>query len=263
MSRVYGLVGWPITASRSPAMHRAAFAALGIDARYDLFPVAPGALPDAMRDFRARGVDGLNVTVPYKIDVLAHLDALDELAREVGAVNTIVRAPDGTLHGTNTDVHGLVAALAEERVEVRGRRAVVIGAGGAARAAIVALRTAGASRITVVARDVDRARELATRWALDCVALSDVRFDDASIVVQATPATLVAALPLDRLPAHAVVVDLSYGGDNALVASSRTRGLHAVDGLGMLLHQGALAFELWTGLRAPLDVMRSAVNARG
>lgn len=280
MTRVYGLLGWPVAHSRSPAMLNAAFSATGFDGTYVRFPVEPHDLADAVRGLRALGVAGANITVPHKSAVLALLDSVDDEARGIGAVNTIVRlahAPGregALLHGANTDVGGLVRALEEAGAVLSGSRALVLGAGGAARAAVYGLARAGA-HVTVAARRAEAARSLCG----DVLALSDAAalreaLARADLVVQATSATMhagddraarafVDALPLDALRPGALVTDLVYAPrDTALLVAARTHGARTLDGTAMLLHQGALAFELWTGLRAPLDVMRAALDAQ-
>ncbi|MBX3248575.1 MAG: shikimate dehydrogenase [Myxococcales bacterium] len=278
--KVYGILGWPVAHSRSPAMQEAALQAVGLDARYVRFPVRPEALGDAIRGLRALGVAGANVTIPHKEAVMAWLDEVDADARLIGAVNTITRDGD-RLFGTNTDAPGLVQSLVEAGVELRGADVVVLGAGGAARAAVVGLARAGASRVTVAARRPERAPALAAELTAGLAAGDDgattvaaVGFDGlsapfahATLLIQATSATLgadadafVAALPLAALAEDAAVVDLVYTPRvTALLRAAAPR--RRVDGLGMLLHQGALAFERWTGQPAPLDAMRRALEA--
>lgn len=281
MTRVYGLLGWPVAHSRSPAMLNAAFAAMNVDASYVPFPVESYALADAVRGLLGLGIAGANVTVPHKTAVLALLDSVDEEARAVGAVNTIVRlasAPGGErarLRGANTDVGGLVRALVEAGAVLGGARALVLGSGGGARAAVYGLAQAGA-HVTLAARHADAARTLCE----DALALGDgaalrAALERADIVVQATSATMhtgderiarafVASLPLDALRPGTLVAELVYAPrDTALLVAARARGARTLDGTAMLLHQGALAFELWTGLPAPLDVMRAALDACG
>jgi shikimate dehydrogenase len=276
---VYGILGWPVDHSASPAMHNAAFAHLGIDAVYVPFPVAPQGLASAVAGLRALGVRGVNVTVPHKEAILPLLDDVDADARALGAVNTVVR--DGArLVGTNTDGPGLVRSLEEAGVDVKGRRVTVLGAGGAARAAVVGLARAGASRIVVAARRPDQADALRRAvqptvcdTPIDACAMDGdlaAGFAATDLLVQATSATLgdtptaqsfTSALPLDALPAKAAVVDLVYKPlETTLLHAARARGLQGVDGLGMLLHQGALGFERWTGHPAPVDVMRRALS---
>jgi shikimate dehydrogenase len=280
MSATYGILGWPVEHSRSPAMQNAAFQARGLDAVYVHFAVHPDRVGDAVRGLRALGVRGANVTVPHKEAVLAELDQVTPEARAIGAVNTIVR--DGErLIGHNTDAEGLSRSLEEAGVELSFAQVTVLGAGGAARAAVVGLAMRGASRVWVAARRLEQAEALVadlqaacpkcvlTPRALSAEALREV-FPETSLLVQSTSATLAhapdaegfaAALPIDALPRGASVVDLVYKPlETSVLARARARGLRAVDGLGMLLHQGALAFELWTHVPAPLAAMRSALE---
>jgi shikimate dehydrogenase len=263
-----GVIGYPIAHSLSPVMHRAALAALGrTDVTYDAIEVAPSGLADALARLAHEGYVGLNVTLPHKTGVMAHLAAIDADARAIGAVNTLVRA-DGAWIGSNTDAIGLARALAEESLEVAGARAVVLGAGGAARAAVVAL--ADAPELVVAARRSEVAHAVAALHprghAISLEGLADA-FASADLVVQATSATLgpeaaafAATLPLERLRPHAVVVDLVYRPrETAVLARARARGLRVVDGIGMLVHQGAASLERWIGRRPSTDVMRAAV----
>jgi shikimate dehydrogenase len=261
MTRLLGVIGHPIAHTLSPRMHRAAIEALGADAAYLAIDVPPDSLAGAMRDLRALDALGLNVTVPHKTAIVPLLDEIDAEAKAIGAVNTIVR--DGVRWvGTNTDARGLSRAL--EEAGVRASRAVVIGAGGAARAAFHALRTGGAT-VEVIAR---RPEAWPGAKALgDAAALRRV-FAASDLVVQATTATMSPAdgealarlLPLEALPGTAAVIDLVYRPkETALLAAARARGLEAIDGLGMLVHQGALSLELWLGRRVPVDAMRRAL----
>lgn len=274
---VLGIVGHPVAHSKSPLMHGAAMAHVGIEGVYLRFDVLPEDLASAIAGARALGIHGLNVTVPYKESVMACLDEVDDVARGIGAVNTIVR--DGRrLVGTNTDAEGLARSLDEAGVPLGGARVVVVGGGGAARAAVVGLAKRGASRITVAARRPEQADDLVRSLgrmpcSLDALAIDALgpALADTTLLVQSTSATLTgnpdasafaAALPLERLPKGAAVVDLVYKPrETAVLARARALELVAVDGLGMLLHQGALAFERWTGRTAPVDVMRAALES--
>jgi shikimate dehydrogenase len=277
---VYCILGFPIGHSRSPAMHNRAFEKLGIAAHYVPFAVAPESLPDAVRGVRALGIRGFNVTVPHKIAIMPWLDEIDAVARDVGAVNTVVRE-GGHLRGTNTDAEGLTRALREVGASLAGARATVLGAGGAARASVVGLARAGVAKIHVAARQPERADALVSdlRASLQNVTLdaSDLgitslgsAFAQTDLLVQATSATLdgtpaaerfTNGLPLDLLPPSALVTDLVYKPlKTSLLRAAEARGLTTLDGLGMLLHQGALAFELWTGQSAPIDSMRAALS---
>lgn len=279
-TRVYGILGWPVEHSASPAMHNAAFEAAALDAVYVAFAVRPHALAAAVAGLQALGVRGFNVTLPHKQAVVALLDEVEPDALAIGAVNTVVRDGD-RLIGTNTDGAGLVRSLDEAGVAVRGRRVTVLGAGGAARAAAVGLATAGAARITVAARRIERAEALlaGVKPAIrdvpcEACAIGDdlpACFAASDLLVQATSATLgsgpeasrfAASLPIDALPEGAAVVDLVYDPlTTTVLLAARERGLRTVDGMGMLLHQGAAAFERWTGVSAPIDAMRRALRA--
>jgi shikimate dehydrogenase len=279
MTAIYGVFGWPVAHSRSPAMHNAAFAELGLDARYVPFAIPPARLEHAIEAVRALDVAGLNVTLPHKSAVMPLLDAVEPSARAIAAVNTIARDGD-RLIGSNTDAEGLARALRSENVTLEGAQVVIVGAGGAARAALVGLAQAGAVRITLAARRIDAAstliRELAPHVPGCVLAPCDLgpplerACTDASLFVQATSATLgtdpgaaqfAAALPIAALPSSAVVTDLVYKPlVTAVLARAQARGLRTVDGLGMLLHQGALAFERWTGRPAPLAAMRRGLG---
>ena len=272
-----GIFGWPVAHSKSPQMHESAASALGIELRYERFEVAPDDLADAVRRKHEAGIDGYNLTVPHKEAIMALIDEVALAARAIGAVNTVVRV-DGRYIGHNTDAPGLVRSLEEAGVQVGDARVVVVGAGGAARAAVVGLANAGASEVTVLSRRPEQGEALVrslgahVECALDAAPLSEASwsFETATLLVQATSATLesnpgafafAAALPIDALPAEAAVVDMVYKPlKTSVLVRAEERGLSIVDGLGMLLHQGAIAFEMWTGFEPPLDVMRSALN---
>jgi shikimate dehydrogenase len=287
-TRLYVLLGSPVAHSLSPRLQTAALRAVGLDAAFVACEVAPHELPEALRRLRqaaeAGRVGGANVTVPHKTAVLALLDDLDDEARATGAVNTIriEAGPRAAAHdlrcvGHNTDVPGLVAALAEAGMELAGAHVVVLGAGGMARAAVRAALGQGAASIRVCSRSPWRAQEmlddLAGAWTgrlphLACAGLEAPAADllhGAQVLIQATPLGLAPDDPspvsLADAPADLGVFDSVYGAaETALVRQARARGLRAANGLGMLVHQGAAAFELWTGRRAPLAVMRRSVG---
>ena len=267
--RRLGLIGHPVSHSLSPLIHAAAFAATGIDATYDLWDTPPAALSARIASLRNPGVLGANVTVPHKAAVLTELDSTSPLAERAGAVNTIVNR-QGQLFGDNTDVDGFATALQEICPHPAARPALVLGAGGAARAVILALEAVGVERITVANRDPERARKLAAD--LDPTPLllipNDYRSLEKALLRTAllVNATSVGwhgdeapfSLELLETPApRCVVVDLTYR-DTALLKAARRRDLKTQDGLSMLIHQAAAAFERWTGQPAPLDVMRRA-----
>lgn len=277
MTARYFVLGDPIAHSLSPAMHNAAFKALAIDAVYDKRLVTPAELRSVVAEIRAQGIAGVNLTVPHKEAVMALLDEVEPAARAIGAVNTIVREGD-RLIGCNTDAEGLAASLREAKVELAGARVVILGAGGAARAAIVGLGQAGAANLVIAARREERASALATE--LSAAARTHVSGTDmnaglrnalsnATLLVQASSATLhgnpdaqafADSIPIEALPSDATVIDLVYRPLNTtLMERAQARGLKTVDGLGMLLHQGAVAWSRWTGRDAPVDVMRRAL----
>jgi shikimate dehydrogenase len=234
-----GLLGWPTSHSLSPPMQNAGFAALGLDWAYVPLPTPPESIPDAIRGLQALGFAGANVTIPHKQAVLPLCDELDEVARAAGSVNTLIFA-EGCVLGSSTDGDAVTA-----QIDASGRRALVLGAGGSSRAVVEALGRAGAE-VTIASR-----RE--PGWPPSS--------DGYDILVNATPVKeeLVVA-PHQALQ----VVDLAYlpdGRDTALVAAARTAGCEVVvDGLDVLLFQGAAAFERWTGLAAPLVAMRGALR---
>jgi len=253
-TRLCGVVGDPVAHSLSPAMHNAAFAYLGLDFAYVALPVATADLAAAIDGARALGFVGLNVTLPHKEAALSCCEP-DELARAVGAVNTIV-FDGGRARGTNTDVHGVDQSLGDARIG----RAVVVGAGGAARAAIYALDRRGVD-VEVLART---ARPLGARRT---IALDDGRastvLSRADLVIDATPIGLgegPIAWPIDVLPPSVRVIDLVARASTPLLRAAQAQRLAVKSGADMLLHQGALAFELFTQRRAPVDVMRRALR---
>jgi len=266
---VVGIIGDPVDHSRSPAMHNAAFAALGLDWVYAPFHVAPADVGDAVRAIRALGLKGVNVTVPHKEAVLPHLDALSPLARQVGAVNTIVNRA-GRLYGDNTDVDGFLRAL-PRGCRLRGRHVVVIGAGGAARAVLAALGRARVGRVTLANRTLARAQTLARRWrgtvTVTAVGLEALRqgrhLADAALVVNTTSAGLRSGqfppLAYAATPRHCLFFDLLYGHASAFLHRARRARRPARDGQEMLVQQGACAFTLWSGRRAPITIMRGAL----
>lgn len=271
-TRVVGIFGDPVEHSLSPAMHNAAFAALGLDFVYVPFRVNAEALREATRAIRALDLVGVSVTVPHKEQILPLLDFCSPLARRVGAVNTVVNR-GGQLWGDNTDVHGVVSALREARFRVRGKRAVVVGAGGAARAVIAALLEERVGEIIVVNRTPDRARALARRFRTASVPIhvsdpsvlqSPEHLRGVGLVANTTSLGLAGERFFPMQPASTpptcLFFDLVYGRETDFLQQAARAGRRTLDGLPMLLRQGARAFELWTGRTAPLAVMREALQ---
>lgn len=270
-THVAGIVGWPVEHSLSPAIHNAAFAAAGLDWAYVPLPVAPDGLAEALAGLAPLGFRGVNVTMPHKTETAELLEQLSEDARLLRAVNTIVVRGD-VLEGHNTDAPGFGRFLRRDAgFDPAGAGALIYGAGGAARACALALARAGVGRITVAARDEARVAPLASivealGVPLVVVGPRDVEGSVADLVVNATPVGAAGAEPahpaLPRLGPGVLVVDLLYDPPTTdLQRRAREAGATAVGGLGLLLEQAALSFELWTGTPAPLDVMSAAALA--
>lgn len=273
-TRLYGVLGHPVAHSLSPLFQNAAFRALGLDACYLAFDVAPGALPIALGGLRAAGAGGLNVTVPHKEQALALAAEADGAALRAGAANTLVPCPGGW-RAYNTDIAGFLRAV-EEEVGFRppGRRALLLGAGGAARGAAVGLLQAGIQEILVANRNRARAEKLASDLVEGAggnrVTVAELggpggyALGAGDLVVSATPAGLAAEArwpwPLAAFAPGVAFFDMAYGpGETPLVDQARRAGFRAASGRRMLLHQGAAAFELWTGAQAPLAAMEEAL----
>ena len=272
-TRVAAVIGQPVRHSLSPVIHNAAFQALGLDWVYVAFEVEPEALPGAVAGFRALGVAGMNVTMPHKSDIVALLDDVTPVAADLGAVNTVFRR-GGRVVGDSTDGEGFLDALRlDEGFDPAGRRCLVAGAGGAARAVVHALAGAGAASVVVVNRTADRAEAAAALAGGVGRAGPPEEVADADLVVNATPvgmrhvvATIDGSplLPVDpdRLAPGQLVVDLVYDPPvTPLVDAARERGVAAANGLGMLIHQAAHAFRRWVGDDPPLAVMSAAAMA--
>ena len=258
------VLGWPIHHSKSPAMHGAAFRALGVDAAFVALAVPPAALAHAVAGLATGDMLGASVTIPHKEAVVALCARVVAPADRIGAVNCLV-FERGAAIGHNTDAGGFVDALAEAGIACAGRRAVVLGGGGAARAVHAGLVDAGAAEVRVVARrPAAVAWTSAEPWQGDVVRDADLVVDATSTALEAGDAEreLVASLAVDRLPDSAVVASLVYHRVPLLLEQAAARGLQTVDGKGMLVHQGARALQLWLGRPVPADVvgvMRAAL----
>jgi shikimate dehydrogenase len=279
MSRqTIALLGHPVAHSISPALQQAALDELGIDAAYEAWDTPSDGLPGAIERLRSGSVLGANVTVPHKVEAMRLIDQPDGLCELVGAVNTIVNR-DGRLHGTNTDVVGILIALAAAGAEVAGKNIVVIGAGGAARAVVVAMRRAGAAQVTVANRTEERARALVAlggteldvrACSLDLEAASlHAAMGAAHVVIQSTslgmlhgPDEAATPIPSELFRRWQVALDLVYVPERTpFLKAAEQAGAVAVGGLAMLVHQGAESFRLWTGQEPPLPVMFEAARA--
>jgi shikimate dehydrogenase len=267
-----GVIGDPVAHSLSPALHQPALDERGIPAIYERWHTRGADLASRVESLRDPEILGASVTVPHKIAVMSMIDEVSPAARRAGAVNTIVNR-GGALFGDNTDIYGFGVTVSDALAGRTPQVAIVLGAGGAARAVVLALEAAGAAEIVVANRDVERARLLAQD--LQPAPVRPIRLDDefltrelprADLLVNATslgwhPGETPVALPrLDLLPARAVVADLTYR-DTDLLLAAQARRLETADGLSMLVHQGARAFELWTGAPAPVKTMLAAARA--
>ncbi len=277
-----GLIGNPVAHSLSPRMQQAAFDAAGLEARYVLWETAPADLPTRIASLRAPEMLGANVTIPYKVDALALVDDYDALAARVGAINTIVNR-EGRLIGSNTDVYGFMQALINGPVRpfrIQGRHAAIIGTGGAARAAAVGLLGSGIAELMVLGRTerhlatfFQQLQELAAALPYSAQihaaplgsADAGAFLPHADLVVNATPVGLheepELLIDIETLAASTLVMDMIFNPPRTpLLRAAEARGCPVLNGLTMLLYQGARAFELWTGLAAPIEVMRKALQ---
>ncbi len=266
-TRVAAVIGWPVEHSRSPQMFEAAFAAAGLDAVMIPIGVPPEAFAPVIGALRAMRALGACVTLPHKLAAAALCDELTDAARAIGAVNCLHIAGD-RLVGHNTDCHGFTDALAAAGLAPRGLRCVLLGAGGAARAVAHGLEVAGAGPIDVLARAPERVPWTAARpWTSDELRAAFARAD---LVIDATPVGLadsaadlaaVDALPLDALRAGAWVATLVYHRRTRLLERAAAHGHPTLDGRGMLVHQGARAFAIFTGAPPPVAAMQRALDA--
>ncbi len=281
-----GLIGYPVAHSRSPQIHNAAFREIGFDAEYTLWETPPGTLEERVASLRAPGILGANVTIPYKEDVVPLLDECYVLAGRIGAVNTIVNH-NGKLIGYNTDAPGMLRALAEcpdSPFDARDKETVILGTGGAARAAAVALIDQRANSVRIFGRD--KARIEALLYHLLVLPLkppasqtriggalfnspdADVILQKADLVINATSVGLKSSddallIDVNQLPVGSLVMDMVFNaGLTPLLRAARARGCFVMHGLSMLLYQGTLAFELWTGRDAPVEVMRHVLGLK-
>ncbi|BCB96963.1 shikimate dehydrogenase (NADP(+)) [Dissulfurispira thermophila] len=271
-TRVTGLFGYPVEHSLSPLMHNAAFKYLGLDYCYVTFLVSPDLLGDAVKAIKALNLSGVNVTVPHKENVINFLDEISEEASFIGAVNTI-KNDNGKLIGYNTDGRGFMRSLTESNIDVRGKKILILGSGGASRAIGYYLCKEAKE---VYLFDIDNKKAVLLRDHLNRlkgnVLLADIEsvrnkdfFSDIGVIINATPLGL---KPDDPVPVdisvinkNHIVCDLIYK-ETPLLKNASMIGCKTMDGLGMLLYQGVFAFEIWTGVIPPVDVMRQAIGKR-
>jgi shikimate dehydrogenase len=260
-TKIFGILGRPVAHSLSPVMHNAAFSHLGLNAVYVAFPVTD--VRKAVAGLRGLGICGVSVTIPFKEEIIPLLDELDPRAAEIGAVNTVVNQ-EGRLIGYNTDWLGAVTALTA-RISLKGRHALILGAGGASRAIAYGLSQEGAS-VTLTDLDAARAAALARDLGAEAIPPEAVDHCPAAILVNATPVGMIPevdGIPInpDLLSRFEVVMDIVYQPlATRLLKEAQARGAATIDGLQMLIHQGAAQFELWTGREAPVEVMAQAAR---
>ncbi len=275
MTKRAGIVGFPVSHSVSPALQQAAFDHYGMEARYEYWETTPEALAERMASLRDPGVLGAQVTVPHKQEALAFVDGMTDDVRALGAVNVIAN-DNGTLAATNTDVSGFVRALREDAgADLQGKRVLLLGAGGAARAIVLGLAREGIASLAIANRTTLRALDVAAVAAgmvsrIEVIPLSPEALAseaaDADLIVNSTTLGMTGVggpspLAARAIPAAALVYDIVYNPpDTPLLLEAKAAGAQTLGGLAMLVYVGAEAFEQWTGLKAPVDVMMAAAE---
>jgi len=273
-TKIVGLIGYPVEHSKSPVMHNAAFDSLGLDFMYLLFSVRPPYLKEAVMGLRALNIVGANITIPYKEEVMKYLDDITAEAKLIGAVNTI-HNQDGKLIGYNTDGQGFITSLLTDgRVKLEGQKVLLIGAGGAGKAVAVKLAERGVERLVITDKIEEKAKALVGRLQEnipDCPVYAmppgDKEFAktvlESTLLINATPVGMKEGDPpiIDPEYLHKAlfVYDVIYNRETPLIEAAKKRGLRTLDGMGMLIHQGAASFEIWTGQKAPIEVMRNRI----
>ena len=269
-AELVGVLGDPVDGNPTGVMEEAGFESAGLNWRYITVKVLPGDLDAAMAGVRAFNMRGVNLTMPHKINVLRHMDALSDAARIIGAVNTVVRRPDGTLFGENTDGKGFVQSLRDADIPLAGKRVCLLGAGGAARSIGVECAMAGAAKITVINRDAGRGQALAQTIAKNTEAAAEYIPwngtahipEDTDILINATCVGLhphgdeCPDVDFDGVRQGMYACDVVFNPvDTPFLQRAAARGARTLDGLNMLVNQGCVNYTLWTGLEAPRDVM--------
>lgn len=275
-AELVGVLGDPVDGNPTGVMEEAGFEHAGLNWRYITVKVLPDALDDAMAGVRAFNMRGVNLTMPHKINVLKHMDALSEAARVIGAVNTVVCRPDGTLFGENTDGKGFVQSLRDAGVPLEGKAVCLLGAGGAARSIGVECALAGAAKVAVVNRNAGRGEALAgvinanTRARAEFIPwVGSARVpEDTDILINATCVGLhphgdaCPDVDFDGVRPGMTVCDVIFNPvDTPFLREAARRGAQTIDGLGMLVNQGCINYELWTGQKAPRDVMYAKLRS--
>jgi len=273
-----GIIGYPLGHSLSPAMHNAALKTNHIEGNYVALETEPEKLEERLCFLKTEGFRGFNVTIPHKVEIMKYLDSIDNFAKVVGAVNTVVIDENKKLHGYNTDVYGFVQSIPEEiKGNLKGKKAAILGSGGAARAVLVGLIEMGIREISIFARNKEKSLELKevilknfSGVEINCFDLNkNIDLSRFSIVVNTTPLGMQGKnegiSPLSQesiatLPGNALVYDIVYKPPKTrLLEYAEKRELKTLNGLGMLILQGSKGFELWTGQKPPIKTMREAI----
>ena len=264
-TKIYGIIGYPVNHSFSPMMHNAAFGELKIDARYLSFSVKPENIHQAIEGIKALDISGVNVTIPHKSSIIPYLDEVTPLAKKIGAVNT-VKNVNGRLIGTNTDVLGFIQSLKKLKFSPLDKTIGMLGAGGSARALIAGLADAGASKILIHNRTVERAKKIEFEFSkkfpntkIKSVSLDNIKRSFLDLLVNTTTVGMTSdASPIDLTQSKKKehVVDIIYSPSKTkLLREANNLEIPNINGLRMLLYQGCEAFKFWTGVPAPEDVM--------
>jgi shikimate dehydrogenase len=269
--RTYCIIGDPIHHSLSPGMQNAAFAALGLNCTYIAFRVPPSELKESIESLRSINIAGFNVTVPHKVEAMKHLDELDVTAKKAAAVNTVNNI-EGIFRGYNTDIHGFIEPLRQRKIDFRGMNVLLLGAGGAARAVVAGLaeESGSISKVVISNRDVERAKELAkigSGLGLRCERISLDRAQsvspDSDLIINATTIGMnnePSLIDYDHIKKGSIVYDIVYRPvTTSLIENAKYAEANVVYGYEMLVEQGAKAFEIWTGIHAPRDVMKKSL----
>lgn len=258
---IYGILAHPAHHSLSPTMHNAGFKALGINAEYKFFDVEADKLAEFIANLHKKNIKGLSVSKPHKETIIELLDEIDEHSKQIGAVNTVY-LKDNKYHGTNVDWIGIKEPI-EEKTHIQGKNVIILGAGGAARAAVYAMKKSNANKIIVLNRTAAHAKELADEFNCEFGSLDD--FDDTDIVIQATSAGLnkpegVQIIPKEKLNKNMLVFEMIYTPkETQIIKDAKAVGADFITGENMLLHQGYAAFKIWTNQKAPREIMKRAV----
>lgn len=262
-TELYGIIGNPVSHSLSPAMHNAAFAAMGMNRLY--VPMEVADIEQGMTGLRALGFRGASVTVPYKETVIPFLDEIDPVAKKIGAVNTLLLRKDKKIQGFNTDWLGANTALAERKIKLQTSRILVAGAGGSAKAVAFGLVQAGAE-VVITNRTAKTGKDLASWLGCEFVSMNDIAWVSADVLINSTSVGMEPdidgiVIPTSILSQFSVVMDIVYAPqETRLLREAKAAGCQTIDGLAMLFHQGAAQFKIWTGIRPPDLIMRSALE---